>query len=83
MATYEKIDANTFVEITENREKIRKKDLVAQRENLKEAYQSLVEPTHAEKIAFAESNHPYYVQRQLLYDQWQATKDLIEYLNSL
>ena len=79
MPTYEKIDANTFVEISETRRTITRAQLIAEREKLRNAYESLVEPTNQELLLYAQQVHPYFTQRQRLRDQWQILKDLITY----
>jgi len=83
MPTYEKINSTTFKEITTSERIITRDEIIAQRDRLKAAYESLTEPTPAEKIQFADAKHPYYFQRQRLIDQWQELKNLIEYLQSL
>ena len=83
MATYEKIDDNNFVEVTEVRRPLTKQDLIQRRDELKARYDALVQPTNAELIELGKLLHPYYIERDQLLVEWQELKDLINYLQNL
>jgi len=83
MATYEKIDDNNFIEVTEQRRKLTRAALIAKRNQLRAEYDALVQPTNQELVDYAKSVHPYYVDKARLLAEWQDLKDLIEYLQSL
>lgn len=84
MPTYEKIDNNTFVEVSENRKTLKRADLIRRREELKAAYEALGNPpSNAELLAYARQTHPYYVQKNMIQGQWQEIRDLIIYLQNL
>ena len=84
MPTYEKIDNNTFVEVSENRKTLKRADLIRRREELKAAYDALGDPpTNQELLAFAHLAHPYYAQKDSIRSQWEEIRDLIIYLQNL